>query len=258
MVHCVVLWGIFIPLLHLSCVVLFRVLNIFPLPTRKGNRGSDIIAVEVVSCVCMAYCGVVGLCGFFNLFGVMDNIDVYSGIGRFYARSEYIEYKLVYPMLCYQLWNLVVSVYHVEYRDLAGIGHHVVTSGLAYCGLHPYAQFYALFYFGVAELTTVPLTVVTVFRHIPQLHEQYTKIYSFMKACFAISYFVIRLLWWPCVSYDLFFGCVDLIANNTAHSVQVVSYFLFSNLFLTGLQFYWGYLMIRNATKDSKSTKKKQ
>ena len=244
-------WGAFIPLLHVSLVAIFRSFNWFPQKTRKGCRGSDIVALELVSSVCVVWVATAGVLGYFNIFNVMDNLDLYT-TDKFYGYSKFVEDNLVTPMLCYQLWNLVACLLHNDYRDAAGIGHHIVTSGLAYMGFHPYAQYYALFYFGVAELTTIPLNVVTIFKHLPHLSTKYPSLYQLAKTSFVTGYFIIRIFWWPVVSYELFFGCKDLLTNNKAHSTFVVCYFLFANLFLTGLQFYWGYLIVRRALWPSK------
>lgn len=246
-------WSVFIPSLHIACVLGMRFLDWFPQRSRKGCRGSDIIAMEFVSGVCVVWVATAGVLGFFNLFNVMDNLELYT-TGKFYGHSKFVEENLVTPMLCYQVWNLLACLIHNEYRDPAGIGHHVVTAGLAWMGFHPYAQYYALFYFGVAELTTIPLNIVTVFKHLPHLSASYPAMYQLARNVFVLGYFAIRIIWWPIVSYELFFGCMDLLANNKAHSTFVVCYFLFANMFLTGLQFYWGYLIARNAMKPKKKS----
>ena len=244
-------WCTFVPLLHITLVSVFRLLDFLPQLSRKGCRSSDIVALEIVSSVCVVWVAVAGTLGFFNFFEVVDNLDIYT-TGKFYSRSIFVEENLVIPMLSYQLWNLVACILHNEYRDVATIGHHVVTAGLAYCGFAPYAQYYALFYFGVAEVTTIPLNIMTIFKHVPQLSANYPNVYTNSRNVFVVGYFIVRIFWWPVVSYELFFGCMDLLNNNLAHSNIVVWYFLFANLFLTGLQFFWAYLIVRKALTPDK------
>lgn len=246
-----IFWCTFVPLLHITLVSVFRLLDWLPQLSRKGCRSSDIVALELVSSVCVMWVAVAGIVGFFNFFDVMDNQDIYT-TGKFYSRSLFVEKNLVAPMLSYQLWNLVACLLHNEYRDVATIGHHIVTAGLAYCGFAPYAQYYALFYFGVAEITTIPLNIMTVYKHIPQLSAKYPNVYTNSRNVFVIGYFIVRIFWWPVVSYELFFGCMDLLSNNLAHSNFVVCYFLFANLFLTALQFFWAYLIVRKALTPDK------
>ncbi len=246
-------WAVFIPAVHIALLILFRLISIFPQNTRKGSRASDILSIEIVSQICVIYCAYHGCLGFFNLFGSIDNSKIFED--KFYERSLFVENKIVIPMLFYQLWNLFVCILHNEFRSMDSIGHHFVTSCLAYFGLYPYAQYYALFYFGVGELTTIPLNVVDAFKNIPELSMRYPAIASAARYSFAASYFIIRILYWPVVSYELFFGCKDLLQNGTAHSNFVVGFFVFANSFLTGLQFYWGYLIIKGLQKKSSSSK---
>merc|ERR1712000_271943 len=133
-----------------------------------------------------------------------------------------------------------------------GIGHGIVTALLSYFGLYPYAQYYALFFFGIAEVTSIPLNVIDVFKYLPHFSARYPGVYSVAKYLFVSGFFLIRIIVWPFFSYELWFGCQDLLLTNTAHSNFVVIFFLGANLFLTGLQFYWGYLIIRKATATLK------
>jgi hypothetical protein len=251
-----IFWSIFIPSIHLLALLSFRYLNYFPQLTRKGSRSSDIISIEITSTFCVIWFSIVGSIGYLNLFGYTDGNDLYEA-GKFYGDSQFVRLNLITPMLVYQLWNLTACVIHNEYRDLPSLGHHIVTAGLAYCGFNPFAQYYALFYFGIAELTTIPLNFVNTFKNVPQLVQSYPTFYQQCRTVFAVSFLLIRTIWWPIVSYGLFVACVDLIRSETAHSVTVVCYFLFSNLFLTSLQFYWGYLIIVNVLKGGKEKDQK-
>ena len=250
-------WSVFIPSLHLLTLLLFRHLNYFPQSTRKGSRSSDIIAIEITSTVCVLWFSVIGSIGYLNLFGYTDGRDLYS-TDRFYGYSSLAHTHLITPMFVYQIWNLFSCILHNEYRDLPSLGHHLVTAGLAYCGFYPFAHYYSLFYFGIAEVTTVPLNLVNTFKNIPQLIQTYPTLYQASRTIFAFSFFLIRLFWWPIISYELFYSCLNLIQSQKAHSLFIVNYFLFSNLFLTSLQFYWGYLILSNLFNRNKDKEKKE
>jgi hypothetical protein len=217
----------------------------FPERSRGGCRGSDIAAFELVASLFVSYVTVTGTLGFFNLFGVVDNTEIFAD--QFYARSTYVEDYLVYPMLCYQLWNSVCCLLLADFRTIDAILHHVVTGCLAYFGLAPFAQCYALFYFGMAESSTIPLNAMNVFKILPGLAKKYPDVQNVVKISFSLSFFLVRIIVWPFVSYRGFFGCMDLLSRGTAHSTFVVGFFLFANIFLTFLQFYWGYLIGRKA-----------
>jgi hypothetical protein len=243
-------WMILIPAIHISSLLYFRRHNLYPQLTKKRSRSSDLMAIEITSTICVLWLSLIGCIGFFNLFGFTDGTDLYHPNDPnvlFYRHSPLVYDHLVTPMYVYQIWNLFACLIHNEYLDFASLGHHFVTACLAYCGFHPFAHYYALFYFGVAELTTIPLNLLNTFKHLPRLAQAYPTCYRHTRTIFAISFILIRILWWPVVSYGLFFACLDLLQLETVHSVQVVCFFLFSNLFLTSLQFYWGYLIVMNA-----------
>jgi hypothetical protein len=250
------LWGSLIVVLHLTLLIAFRIFDFVPQLSRKKCRGSDLIAYELVGTLCVIYVTIAGFVGYFDINGMMDNKTIWDN--KFYGYSTFIQDYLVIPMLCYQTWNLICCIIHNEFRNAPMIGHHVVTGMLAYFGLFPYAQYYALFYFGIAEITSIPLSAINIFKYLPHLSEKYPLLYNISKNSFAIGFFIVRIFIWPCVSYDLWFGCQDLLKTNKAHSRFVVNYFLFSNLFLTFLQFYWGYLILRKALGGGGKEKAKE
>lgn len=247
-------WTVGIPLFHLVVVLSFRFLGVLPNRAKKGCRESDIVAFCLVAAVVVTFCAAIGCIGIYDVFDVIDNKNIF--VDKFYSESTFVTNYLVIPMLVYQIWNLTVTIILSDLRTPDAIGHHIVTGLLAYFGLWPYGQYYALFYFGVAELTSIPLNLVDIFKYLPQLAETYPTVNSFAKGSFIIGFFVIRIIIWPVVSYELFFGCLDLIMNKTAHSNFVVGFFLFANTFLTFLQFYWGFLIAKKLLKMSKSKKK--
>ena len=64
------------------------------------------------------------------------------------------------------------------------------------------------------------------------------------RVIFALSFIILRLILWPFVTYKYFIGAFDIIQKGTAHSPFVVLFVGFASIFLTGLQFYWGSIII--------------
>ena len=120
------------------------------------------------------------------------------------------------------------------------IGHHFVTGSLAYFGLHPYLHYYGMYYFGIAELTNIPLTIMDVFKYFKHWADKYPTLNSIIRTTFGVSFILLRLIMWPILSAPFWMGSLTMLYNGTAHSPFVVAYFLLANLFLTGLQFTWG------------------
>ena len=248
-------WGIFVPVTFFGLVVTFRAMDLWPHKTRRGSRASDIMAFEIMAGLCVLYLAVFGCIAFFDL--LPDHFDYNEAVENvFYGRSTFVENHLIAPMISYQFWNFLLCLFNADLRDLPMIGHHLVTGSLAYFGLHPYLHGRAMFFFGFAEFTNVPLTFVDIFKYFPELKEKYSLVNEVSRVIFAVSFIIIRLIIWPYVSYEFWLGSYDLLSSGKAHSNFVVSFFLFANLFLTGLQFLWGSKIFGFLFKSGKSGKK--
>ena len=238
-------WFVAVPVAYIVLVVFFRVLGLMPEETRDKSRTSDMMAFLIVSGSCCAYLGVLGTIGWFNI--PVDNLisDTSSLTGdNFYGRSQFVVDHLVAPMLAYQGWNIVLCFFVKDLMDIKMIGHHLATFSLGYFGLYPYLHYYGLFFFGFAEVTNIPLTLVDAFRYSPVLKEKFSWLNDLSRGIFGAAFIVIRLVMWPYYSYLFWVGSVDLLQSGKAHSNFVVSFFLLANIFLTGLQFLWGSTII--------------
>jgi hypothetical protein len=196
------------------------------------------MAFEIVAGLCVTYLGIIGTLAIFHLNPDFDMEEIEKD--KLYGRAQFVEDHLIMPMLSYQGWNVLLCFFNADLRDPAMIGHHLATFSLAYFGLNPYVHYYGLFFFGFAELTNVPLTMVDIFKYFPDLKEKMPIVNEICRVSFAISFIIVRLLIWPYISYQFWLGSLELLNNQTAHSVFVVLVFLGANIFLTGLQFFWG------------------
>ncbi len=151
-------WMLCMNILFVVYLVAFRVLGVLSFPTRKGARTSDVVAFLIVAGLSVGYMALSGFIAQFGWFGT--NVDnLFSGTieESYYANNIFVRNHLVVPMVAYQIWNLAAGLL---FSDLGGIEmllHHIATGSLAYFGLHPYIQNKAIFFFGIAEFTNVPL-----------------------------------------------------------------------------------------------------
>ena len=245
-------WLVGVPLIYFTLLGSFRLLGLWDFQTRKKSRASDIMAFEIVAGICVTYLGIAGIIGYYSLL----NVQVFDKLvdDKFYGRSDFVVNHLIYPMICYQGWNLLLCFLNADLRDPAMIGHHAVTGTLAYFGLHPYLHFYGLFYFGVAELTNIPLTIVDIFKYYPDMKKHFPVVNEVARISFAVSFIILRLIIWPFYSYPFWVGSFELLFKEAPHSYFVVGFFLFANIFLTGLQFFWGSKIFGFLFKSEKET----
>ena len=250
-------WIVLVPSMYFGFLILFRILNVWDFKTRGGARASDIMAFQIVAGFCVVWLTAVGFIGQFNLFGVNEYAKLLAN--PWWGRSEFIENYLLYPMISYQGWNLLLCFFSKDLGDPAMIGHHLVTGTLAYFMLHPYAQYQCFFFSGMVELSNIPLTLMDVFKYFPNLANAYPTLNSLSRTLFGITFIVLRLLIWPVLSYHFDKGSLELVTSGKSHSNFVVLFFVVSNIFLTGLQFFWGSKIINILLfKQSKPKKGKE
>ena len=218
--------------------------NTFTEKLKSGTVGHDLVAYCVMSAVFTAYSAIIG----FRLFFFSDTGADLLKKGL-YGESEEAKEKLVIPMLAYQVVNFLICALLKEYRTAQFIGHHVVTAMLSYFACAPFAQYYALFFFGVAETSSAPLGVVDFFKNFRSYADKYPTLNTALRLAFVLSFFIIRVFVWPIISFQFWLQCFELLSAGKAHSNFVVYFFLFANIFLTGLQFFWATLIFKQVKR---------
>ena len=248
-------WFLGCPIVHIIVTVIFRALGWFPGKSRHGSALSDVASFIMVAGACVLY---LSCSGIYVWTGINGN-TVYADLDKdhMYGRSEWTENHLVYPMLGYQIWNLLASLCMNEFRSVQMVVHHVLTGSLAYFGLYPYLQFECLFFFGITEFTNIPLTFVDFFKQFKDYAKAYPGVYSTARTIFGVSFIILRLLIWPVFCYPFWKNSIILVLQNQVHNKFVALYFLFANFLLTGLQFLWGKEIWKAIMGTKKDPKKK-
>lgn len=213
------------------------------------------MAYQLCAILPITYLAIAGVVGWFRLDKTWDYELIDSD--KIYGRSLFYEDHIVAPMLWYQIWNTIICFILSEYRDPVMIAHHGVTAVLVYMTLHPFLQYYGIFFFGMPEVTSVPLTLVDTFKQFPDLKEKFSGVNSASRWIFGLSFLVVRLALWSKVSLQYWIDAFAILQNGTAHSLGVNLFFMFANVFLTGLQWLWGYKIVIAMVKQAKPDKKK-
>jgi hypothetical protein len=125
------------------------------------------------------------------------------------------------------------------------LAHHSVTATLMCICLHPFGHSRVGIFFGLTELSTIPLNVMDVFKNFPDLVKSFPVLDVVCKISFALSFLVLRVGLVTKVSYDFQVDLYELYATGTAHSVPAVFFMSLSNIFVVGLQLYWSTLIIK-------------
>lgn len=219
--------------------------------TRCGTPHSELVAYLILSCFATTTVVLIGAYGWIKESHlIQDRLygEVQSGSQRY----------LSIVMLAYQSWNIWMAWRLKDYRSVVTIGHHLVVAILAYFTLFPFLSYYALFFFGLPELSTIPLWIVDSLRDL-QLKDDFPNLFKYSKMVFGASFLLIRCICWPIISFDFWVKVVTSLSNqDQVHSVPIMVFFLFGNIFLTSLQFYWGIKIVKGFIRLFKKREKKE
>lgn len=147
--------------------------------------------------------------------------------------------------MMYQLWNFLVCAAHRQLCNAPMLAHHAYTFGLAYmCVSEPYGHYYIPFFFGLVELTNVPLTIIEVLGYFPTLEAKFPVFKALNEYCFVASFFVIRVFMWSFFSYEFVTGNIALLYSDALRSPAVVYFYLVGITGLSFLQAMWAWKIL--------------
>jgi hypothetical protein len=195
------------------------------------------MAYEIVSGLCCTYLFTAGA-----YFTLIHPDNAYMMREHLFTRSEFIENHLLFPMLVYQTYNLFVCLYLAELRGWITVLHHMFTGCLAYLSLAtPYVQHSAVFFFGIVELTSIPLTILDICKFFPEYKISFPTLYARSKSIFYGLFIITRMIIWNVISFDFWQRSLHLLHDDNAPpSHMIVVFFLGANVILTSMQMIWG------------------
>jgi hypothetical protein len=166
--------------------------------------------------------------------------------GRMYMYDEAAE-QICIVQIALQLFQVVVAFGTMDSALIKpeALGHHIVTGAVMWFCLHPFGHSYVGVFFGLTELSTVPLDVIDTFKNFKSLRKVYPTTELIAKASFSLSFLILRVALTLKVSYEFQLDLFELYTTGQAHSVPVVIFMSVSNFLVCALQCYWGTLVIK-------------
>eukprot|EP00045_Choanoeca_perplexa_P007939 m.72834 g.72834 ORF g.72834 m.72834 type:complete len:267 (+) comp14285_c0_seq2:872-1672(+) len=211
---------------------------------------AGVMAFETIAGVCVTYLTIQGFVGWFVDPTPIDKL--YTPLPRAFEMSEL--------MVAYQLYDLITMFIYKDLFTIAMLVHHILAGILALNGLYNFMHGYCYFFFGLIEVTNIPLTIIDIFKHYPDLIKQYPNTYTAIRNFFAISFILFRLIMWPIVSFE--FWTATLTALSSGQIAKATRFgqpwlettaavtFLVANAGLTFLQCLWGKTIINGIYKQ--------
>jgi hypothetical protein len=158
----------------------------------------------------------------------------------------------------YQLWGLALGVFFVgELPSM--IVHHVavICVGSVSAFLHCGFRYYIPFFYGLIEISSVPLAVMNAFKNNKHWIKAYPEMYTAVRTAFAVTFLLVRVILWTPNYWDFFCNAAMLLYSSEVITTKVIlAVFILSSLILTGLQYFWASKIISALVKGGGPKKK--
>jgi len=119
----------------------------------------------------------------------------------------------------------------------------------------PWCTYFSVFFYGVVELSSVPLCAVDLYRAIPSLLTDpvHSMINELCRTAFALSFLVVRCGVFPILMCTQMWPDMYHVfdAGDVRVSRQVFLWMGFGALVLTALQLFWGFKIVRVITSGN-------
>lgn len=221
---------------------------------RQGPMAQSTLAAVVtynITATCFAcYTTVLGFRAWYG--GEVEAIGA-TAAGRLYGGSETFQ-VLASVTAVYEAYNTALTAVMPEYRTLDFVGHHFTTFLLALFGSYPFLNYYGVFFFGVASVSSIPLCAAELAKCLGS-----KQLLSAFQATFALSFVGFRTFYWPYVSLHFWADSVAALRGEAGtdapavHSGAAFALFLVANVGLTGLQLLWTTKILKAATGGDKA-----
>jgi hypothetical protein len=160
-------------------------------------------------------------------------------------------YLLSAMQLGYQIWAMPVGVIYVNETYEMLLHHLAVVISSSTCGFLSIGfRYYTPFFFGIMELSSIPLSIMNSFKDHEDWAKKYPAAFEASRIVFAVSYLAIRIVlcaWrWPPFLRDSF------ILMYTKEFGVCKMYMLIQWCFAAFLQFlqiFWARIILKNVLK---------
>lgn len=256
-------------LICLGAQVLLHGIFAFALPKGPWTNLPSFTAHQVVCLPLMIYISYEGFKAWFGEGYDLADAGSNARIFQVAPRGSHIA-QVVFGELLF--WDIPLGLLTPALQDTLMLAHHIgmlFVSGIVvgvFSGGHPVGSYYASFFFGVIEFSTVFLSFVDIFHPKQKAWFQWLEqnkgslgntlrsVNELCRVLFALSYLVLRTFYFPYVTFSVclqdFWKASELPQDERhgASSISLQAVCVFCLLF-TFLQIYWGFLVSRQVTK---------
>mmetsp|Transcript_29075 Transcript_29075/g.78688 ORF Transcript_29075/g.78688 Transcript_29075/m.78688 type:complete len:295 (+) Transcript_29075:166-1050(+) len=204
----------------------------------------------------------IGCLGAYQNYWILPTLPAYHASSSIEQISNLFDEFYLMPamQLGYQVWSIPIGIFFVnESKEM--ILHHIGVVLAASCGAfsHFGFRYWLPFFFGVFELSSVPLAIMNTFKDHPDAAKKHPLLHHASRVSFVASFLYIRVWKWlpvgPLYIRNNFF--LFLTTGFGFTKVFVFMQFIFG-VYLGYLQVYWALILIKitfEAVAGKKKTK---
>jgi hypothetical protein len=162
--------------------------------------------------------------------------------------------------LGYQFWGIPIGLFYVS-ESSAMLFHHATVIAVSTMSgfLRNGFRYWTPFFYGVIEISSVPLSIMSFLKDHPELIKKHPVLFSTVRTMFAVSFIYVRIIMFvPRLReylshlYLLFSAHPSLLYRMYMSSIWASSFILLV------LQVYWATLIISGTIKHYRSRKSKK
>jgi len=194
----------------------------------------------------------IGVVGLYCQYVVVPTVAVYTSTNSLDKIPHLFEefYMLPALQLGYQVWSLPMGLFVVQ-ENGPMLWHHVGVVCAALLGaLSTYGFRYWLpFFFGIFELSSIPLAIMNTFTDHPHAQTRHPVLYHLSRISFVLSFLYIRIYLW-CFVGPLYIrnNLLLLYTTQTTVSGWTTAFLCLQwvlGIYLGYLQLSWGYVVAK-------------
>ena len=261
-------WLLSLLALHITIRILLSLVPTAPDPkktdTASAPKGTlaklatlpGVAAHQVVIFIPFTYAAYQGNMAF--LFDVeLQQLAAGSAVDRIYG-STVLGWHIMRFMAGFQLYDLVVTALEKELCKVEHLLHHSFALTTALAGSAsggPWCCYFGVFFFAVVEVSSVPLCAVDLYRALPSLMADpiHNAINEVCRVVFALSFLAVRCVAFPALMLTQLWPDLYAVyaAGDVRVSLRVFVWMSFASVFLTGLQLFWGWKILKVILKGN-------
>ena len=161
----------------------------------------------------------------------------------------------------YQLWALPIGFFFVG-ETKAMLVHHVAV--IYICLVSAFVRsgfrYYTPYFYGVIEISSVPLSVMNSFKNNKDWMRTYPDLYLRVRLTFCVIFLLVRVVLWTPFYWDFFANASMLLYSSEVMSTKIIlTIFNLASLVLTMLQYFWASKIVSGLVKAVRpKTEKKE